>query len=118
APPFGLSTADVYRNVTVPTEPLSGDEMKAAVRAGDLAAIGRLLHNRLQEPAERLQPELAGWLARLRALGPAGCLMSGSASALFALCRDRREAARLAREFRAGLPTDSGVRVFVVRSCV
>ena len=118
APPFGLSTADVYRNVNVPAEPLSGDEIKAAVRAGDVAAIGRLLHNRLQEPAERLRPELAGWLARLRALGPAGCLMSGSGSALFALCRDRREAARIAREFREGLPTDSGVRVFVVRSCV
>ena len=118
APPFGWSTADVYRNVAVPAEPLSGDEMKAAVRAGDVAAIGRLLHNRLQEPAERLRPELADWLARLKSLGPAGCLMSGSGSTLFALCRDRREAARIAREFRAGLPKDSEVRVFVVRSCV
>jgi 4-diphosphocytidyl-2-C-methyl-D-erythritol kinase len=118
APPFGMSTADVYRNIAVPAEPLSGDEMKAAVRAGDIAAIGRLLHNRLQEPAERLRPELAGWLDRLTKLGPAGCLMSGSGSTLFALCRDRREAARIAREFRAGLPNDSGVRVFVVRSCV
>jgi 4-diphosphocytidyl-2-C-methyl-D-erythritol kinase len=118
APPFGLSTADVYRNVVVPAEPLSGDEIKAAVRAGDVAAIGRLVHNRLQEPAERLRPELADWLARLKSLGPAGCLMSGSGSTLFALCRDHREAGRIAREFREGLPADSGVRVFVVRSCV
>jgi 4-diphosphocytidyl-2-C-methyl-D-erythritol kinase len=118
APPFGLSTAAVYRNVAVPIEPLSGDEMKAAAKAGDVEAIGRSLHNRLQEPAERLQPELADWLARLKSLGPAGCLMSGSGSTLFALCRDHREAGRIAREFREGLPADSGVRVFVVRSCV
>jgi 4-diphosphocytidyl-2-C-methyl-D-erythritol kinase len=118
APPFGLSTAEVYRNLTAPAQPLSGDEMKAAVRAGDVAAIGRFLHNRLQEPAERLRPELADWLDRLTKLEPAGCLMSGSGSTLFALCRDRREAARIAREFRAGLPNDSGVRVFEVRSCV
>lgn len=118
APPFGLSTAEVYRNLTVPAEPLSGDEMKAAAKAGDVAAIGRSLHNRLQEPAERLRPELADWLARLKSLGPAGCLMSGSGSTLFALCRDHRDAARISREFRKGLPADSGVRVFVVRSCV
>jgi 4-diphosphocytidyl-2-C-methyl-D-erythritol kinase len=92
--------------------------MKAAAKAGDVAAIGRLLHNRLQEPAERLRPEFADWLARLKSLGPAGCLMSGSGSTLFALCRDRREAARIGREFRQGLPADSRVRVFVVRSCV
>lgn len=118
APPFGLSTAEVYRNLTVPAEPLPGDEMKAAAKAGDVAAIGRSLHNRLQEPAERLRPELADWLARLKSLGPAGCLMSGSGSTLFALCRDHRDAARISREFRKGLPADSGVRVFVVRSCV
>jgi 4-diphosphocytidyl-2-C-methyl-D-erythritol kinase len=128
APPFGLSTAEVYRaldasppTLTLPHEgggEQSGDEIKAAVRVGDVAAIGRSLHNRLQEPAERLRPELADLLARLKSLGPAGCLMSGSGSTLFALCRDCREAARIGREFRQGLPADSGVRVFVVRSCV
>jgi 4-diphosphocytidyl-2-C-methyl-D-erythritol kinase len=121
APPFGLSTADVYGALDLrgqPGGPLAGDEVKAAVRAGDVAEVGRRLFNRLQEPAERLRPELAGWRARLAALGPAGCLVSGSGSTLFALCRDCREAARVAREFRAGLAPASGVRVFVARSCV
>jgi 4-diphosphocytidyl-2-C-methyl-D-erythritol kinase len=115
-PPVGLATAEVYRGVTVPEQPVSGDAIRAAVAAGDVEAIGRLLHNRLQESAERLCPEVAELYRKLAGLWPAGQRMSGSGSSLFALCRDGGEAQRIARELRGGNGEERG-DTFVVRSC-
>ncbi|HKI31429.1 MAG TPA: 4-(cytidine 5'-diphospho)-2-C-methyl-D-erythritol kinase [Gemmataceae bacterium] len=109
-PAVGLSTAEVYRGVTVPDRPETGEEVRRALAAGDVEEIGRRLHNRLQEAAERLRPEIATGLERLRAQGPAGQMMSGSGTSLFALCRDSGEAQRIARELQP-------LRVYVVRSC-
>ncbi|MFL5342068.1 MAG: 4-(cytidine 5'-diphospho)-2-C-methyl-D-erythritol kinase [Gemmataceae bacterium] len=133
-PPFGLSTADVFRRVTTPDCPVSGKEMRGAFAAGDVEAIGRLLHNRLQGPAEELCPEVRGVRQTLAAAGPAGCLMTGSGSAVFALCRDRAEAVRVARMTGAvvsGPPPHDGAvnpspasmagrgwELHMVRSCV
>jgi 4-diphosphocytidyl-2-C-methyl-D-erythritol kinase len=122
-PSVGLSTADVYRNVTVPQRAESGDAIRRALAQGDVAGIGRNLHNRLQAPAERLSPtvgELARLLDRHR---PTGARMSGSGSSLFALGRDRQETVRLARALRRAAPSSPGVpggglRLFLVRSCV
>jgi 4-diphosphocytidyl-2-C-methyl-D-erythritol kinase len=118
-PPFGMSTALVYQNLTVPERPLTGDTMLQAVRAGDIDGIGGHLHNRLQPVAEELCPELANIKSQLMTLQPAGCLMSGSGSTYFALCRDQREAQRI----EAGLRTEHkeegmNARVFIVRSCL
>ncbi|MBY0522469.1 MAG: 4-(cytidine 5'-diphospho)-2-C-methyl-D-erythritol kinase [Gemmataceae bacterium] len=125
-PDAGLSTADVYRHATVPSAPESGEEIRRAVARGDWKEVGLRLHNRLQPPAEKLCPEVAALHARLRALRPTGQAMSGSGTALFAVCRDRRDALRLARRFRSSTgkqererlaSTGSGVRLFLVRSC-
>jgi 4-diphosphocytidyl-2-C-methyl-D-erythritol kinase len=113
-PAVGLSTAEAYRNVRVPEQPEAGAEIRAAVAAGDVDAVGRRLHNRLQGPAERLCPEVGRLRERLAGLGPAGVLMSGSGTSVFALCRDHEEAVRLAR----GLANGARWRVFLVRSCV
>jgi 4-diphosphocytidyl-2-C-methyl-D-erythritol kinase len=117
-PAYGLSTPAVYRGVTVPATPVSGEAILQAAAAGDSEAIGRHLHNRLQEPAQRLRPELSDLDARLAELKPLGRLMSGSGSSLFALCRDRREALRLARELRRLADEIGRPHVFLVRSCV
>jgi 4-diphosphocytidyl-2-C-methyl-D-erythritol kinase len=114
-PPGGLSTAAVYQNVVVPDSPESGTEICEALRAGDVEEIGRRLHNRLQPPAERLYPAVAALEARLDGLHAAGARMSGSGSSLFALCRDRNEARRLAHELRRG--PEEGLQVYLVRSC-
>ncbi len=122
-PAFGLATADVYRALTVPAEPVGGAAIRDALAVGDVNEVGRRLHNRLQEPAFRLRPELPEMLDRLREQRPAGQMMSGSGSALFALCRDAGEADHLARRLRgqmnSGGPTPGwgGARVYVVRSC-
>lgn len=120
-PDEGLSTPAVYRGVTVPEEPVNGTPLREALAAGDVVRAGALLHNRLQPPAERLCPAVAEWQARLTALQPAGAAMSGSGSSLFALCRDRREALRIARALHAsarGRNTAGGPKLVLVRSCV
>jgi 4-diphosphocytidyl-2-C-methyl-D-erythritol kinase len=125
-PPFGLATAEVYRGVEVPAMPLDGTAIQAALTAGDVDEIGRLLHNRLQPPAERLRPELTTWLGKFAATKPAGCLVSGSGSTIFALARDSGDARRIAAVVAAdgsrwqGQETvpQQGARTFIVRSLV
>lgn len=115
-PPFGISTADVYRRVVVPENPEGGIEMRRAVQAGDASQIGRLLHNRLEPAALTLSPQLAGYRERLEREKPAGVLMSGSGSTIFALCHDRDEARRIASKLKHG-SDEEDASVYRVRSC-
>jgi 4-diphosphocytidyl-2-C-methyl-D-erythritol kinase len=116
-PPVGLSTAAVFRALHLPDHPVDGEAVRLAFRAGDVNAIGRSLHNRLQEPAEELQPAVARWRGRLEQFQPAGALMSGSGSTVFAVCRDSADALRIARALRSGQDVAERARVCVVRSC-
>jgi 4-diphosphocytidyl-2-C-methyl-D-erythritol kinase len=116
-PPAGLATADVYRRLEVPASPRAGDAARAAVRAGDPQAVGRALFNRLEGPAFVLSPLVDRVRSRLAGLAPCGALMSGSGSAVFAPCRSRAEATRVAAAFRAARPpAEPESRVLVVRS--
>lgn len=97
-PPLGLSTADVYRACRPADRPQTATALIDAWRRGDKAALGRRLHNRLQEAAERLcdfVERLTRELARFAVLGHQ---MSGSGTSYFALCRDARQARRTAAE--------------------
>jgi 4-diphosphocytidyl-2-C-methyl-D-erythritol kinase len=113
-PAAGLKTADVYRACRVPAKPKNGEEIRQAVAAGDVPAIGRSLWNRLQEAAEALQPAVVTARKRLETIGLPSTLMSGSGSAVFALCRDQ-EADRVIEKLDHG--PEEGFSVFVVRSC-
>jgi 4-diphosphocytidyl-2-C-methyl-D-erythritol kinase len=115
-PPFGLATAEVYGKVEVPRVPHSGDGIRQALAAGDVEEVGRLLHNRLQEAAAKVRPEVADYQRRLEELQPAGARMSGSGSTLFALGRNRKDAARIAHELRYGSDKRLAPSVFLVRS--
>jgi 4-diphosphocytidyl-2-C-methyl-D-erythritol kinase len=116
-PVEGLATAKVFGALTVPSEPLEGRELRRAVEKGEIEELGRRLHNRLQAAAEGLCPAVADLRRRMAALGPAGVLMSGSGSTVFALCRESAEALRVARALSAGRDSGSKPRVYVVRSC-
>ncbi|MBX9626999.1 MAG: 4-(cytidine 5'-diphospho)-2-C-methyl-D-erythritol kinase [Gemmataceae bacterium] len=116
-PPVGLATADVFRRLTPPTSPASGDAARAAFRAGDPEALGAALFNRLEAPAFGLAPLVEAVYWRLAGLNPAGCRMSGSGSAVFAVARSAADAARLAAAFRAATPPgEPESRVLLVRS--
>ena len=99
ASPIGLSTADVYGNLTPPERPRPIGPVLEALVAGRPDALGRSLFNRLQPVAERLQPALVRVKDALASLGPSldGHLMSGSGSAYFGLARDQAAAAHAAQ---------------------
>lgn len=114
--PVGLSTATVYKALQVPAHPVSGEEIQAALAKGDIAEIGRFLHNRLQPAAESLCKELAKQKTCLAKHHPAGHLMSGSGTSMFALCRDQSEAMTIARNLRQDSDLVPGSQVFVLKS--
>jgi 4-diphosphocytidyl-2-C-methyl-D-erythritol kinase len=99
-PPIGVSTADVYRNLTPPDRPKSvGPVLDALAREGP-AVLGRSLFNRLQPTAEAIRPALGRVRDALAELVPShldGALMSGSGSAYFGLARDPAAAGIAAR---------------------
>jgi 4-diphosphocytidyl-2C-methyl-D-erythritol kinase len=64
---------------------------------------------------------VAEYYKRLADLVPAGQLMSGSGSALFALCRSSGETERIAAALRDSVRDSAAgdeYRVFAVRGCV
>jgi 4-diphosphocytidyl-2-C-methyl-D-erythritol kinase len=135
-PEEGLSTAEVYRELvnaergTRNAEPKTSSELRVAsselaeaLAAGDVEWIARGMFNRLEEAATKLCPSVALWLRRLRQTEAAGCLLSGSGSCVFALCRDGNEALRVADAIRStaaspGVNEFGRTRVYLVRSCV
>lgn len=116
-PEAGLSTAKVFQTLTPPEVPVDGAPVRRAAESGDIEGLGKRLFNRLEEPAMRLCPEVAGWRERLARLSPAGARMSGSGSTVFALANDAADAWRLSRALATEGEVGGGARVHVVRSC-
>jgi 4-diphosphocytidyl-2-C-methyl-D-erythritol kinase len=117
-PPFGVPTAAVFRSLQLSTDAcVDGSAARTAFRTGDPVALGAALFNRLQPAAIHLAPVVETVYRRLAGLNPAGCLMSGSGSAVFAVCRDSVEANRVANALRATRPpAEPESRVMVVRT--
>jgi 4-diphosphocytidyl-2-C-methyl-D-erythritol kinase len=114
-PPFGMATAAVYKNVAVPAAPADGQAMRDALAKGDVDLIGKLLHNRLQTAAAGLEPRIAELARMLGDALPAGSLMSGSGSTLFALCRSGADAERVAAALKTRTKAHD-FRLIVTRS--
>jgi 4-diphosphocytidyl-2-C-methyl-D-erythritol kinase len=114
-PAAGCPTAEVYKRVTVPATPASGSAAVAALAAGDAAALARAVFNRLQESAFLVAPETRTVHHRLVAATPLAAGVTGSGSAVFAVCRDAADARRVAAAYRESAPAATD-RVFVVRS--
>jgi len=117
-PTVGLGTAEVYKRLKVPLAPVDGSAAKEALAAGDVEGLGRTLFNRLQEPAFELEPGVAEIHRRLQESGAVGCLMSGSGSCVFALCRNSSEARQVHDDLSSGWAAEAALspRVFLVRS--
>jgi 4-diphosphocytidyl-2-C-methyl-D-erythritol kinase len=98
----GLATPAVYgafdRLVAdrVVPEPAADDAVVTALRAGDARALGRALHNDLQEAALTLRPRLADVLDAGRAAGALGGIVSGSGPTCAFLVADPDAGARVA----------------------
>jgi 4-diphosphocytidyl-2-C-methyl-D-erythritol kinase len=116
-PAVGLSTASVFQALRVAQQPRSGQELRNALRSGDLACLGSSLFNRLEEPAEALCPAVKVWRERLAAASSLGARMSGSGSAVFALAQDAAEALKITRSVANAREGGGAARVLVVQSC-
>ena len=144
SPEVGLATVEVYRELgctnkvedvetaelnweSISTKIAEDDqkdssrrtELFQALAEGNAESLARLLRNDLQEPAMRISPTVERWYRRLQTTKALGCLMSGSGSSLFALCRDHREALQIAQELHRGSPSEGmdKARISVVETC-
>lgn len=101
APPGGLTTAEVYSGCRLAETPRQVGRLSEALSGGDLRQVGAAIHNQLESAAERLSP----WVSRVKhELADCGCAavqMSGSGSSCFGICRDARQARRVACWMRA-----------------
>lgn len=107
----GLSTPAVYAafdDLAVPTGP-APDQVLAALRAGDPAALGAALTNDLQPAALRLMPALRRTVEVGAELGALGTVVSGSGPTVAMLVADRDTQTRVAVEL-AGLGVCRAVR--------
>ncbi len=100
-PPIGLSTAEVYRHCRPADVPRPVAPLVDALRTGDIDRLARAMHNALQPPAEILCPSIKEIAEHFATEPHVAHQMSGSGSAYFGLCRDRRPALRLAARLRA-----------------
>jgi 4-diphosphocytidyl-2-C-methyl-D-erythritol kinase len=114
----GLSTAAVYatcdrlRAARAESDaPALSNELMAALRSGDPAAVGPLLSNDLQPAALSLQPALRRTLAAGREYGALGAIVSGSGPT----CAFLAKGAAHAREIAVAL-TGAGVCRAVARA--
>lgn len=109
----GLSTPAVYRALDehreryradiapAPTTPVVDANVLQALRAGDPNLLADCLHNDLQAPAMRLQPELAETLELGERSGALAGIVSGSGPTVAFLVADRDAALELQVELSA-----------------
>ncbi len=113
APPFGLSTANVFANVRLQKEKRSVGPALRSVVTGSPTKIAGSLFNRLQETALEINPQLA---LLADAFCETGCLnhqMSGSGSAWFGVFPTHRAAQIAAQVLSQRLPE---VRIFCTKT--
>ena len=98
----GMSTPTVYAELDRMRDagpvPRSGepDGVLAALRAGDVPALGTVLGNDLQAAALQLRPQLRQVLDAGRELGAAGVVVSGSGPTVAMLARTAEDSVRIA----------------------
>ncbi len=100
-PSTGLATADVFRACRLSTIEWTAERLAASLTAGRLPEAAGFFHNALQEPAERLNPEVTRLKQAFARQPFSGHQMSGSGTSYFGLCRSRRQAALCAARLAA-----------------
>ncbi len=100
-PMLGLSTAAVFKRCTLPAIPRSVAPIVECLASGRLGEMGSLLYNALEPAAFELDPRVCKLKELLSRETADGCLMTGSGSACFALCANRRQARHIAGRLRS-----------------
>ncbi len=105
-PDIDVSTAFVYRNLKA--ESLSFhpdiDGMAQALARGDLKGITDRMGNVLETVTEKAYPVVSELKAQMRESGAENALMSGSGPTVFAVCKEKETAERIAAALRERKP--------------
>lgn len=100
-PHTGLSTADVFRHCRPSQTPRTAEELASVIAKGDLGQAGRLLHNRLLQPALALNDDVKTLRRTFAKLPVLGHMMSGSGTSYFGICAQRKHARTVAARLHA-----------------
>jgi 4-diphosphocytidyl-2-C-methyl-D-erythritol kinase len=100
-PATGLATADVYRGCRQVKVGWPAERIAELLIGGRIFEAAGLFHNSLQEPAERLNPDVTRLKTAFARQPFIGHQMSGSGTGYFGLCRSRRHAAATAARLAA-----------------
>lgn len=91
-PPEGCSTVAVFRQFRLKGEKSDSRALASVLMKGNLSQLGSSLHNGLEEAASRESYWIERTRERFRTESVLGDQLSGSGSARFALCANRRSA--------------------------
>ncbi|MFC5714450.1 4-(cytidine 5'-diphospho)-2-C-methyl-D-erythritol kinase [Thalassorhabdus alkalitolerans] len=98
-PPIGVSTADVYRRLSIDqSKPNCSDIMKRAIEEHDYKKICDMLSNDLEDVTLKMHPEVKQIKKRMEKSGVDAALMSGSGPTVFGLIQKE---ARVHRVYNA-----------------
>ncbi len=100
-PPVALSTAAVYRICQIPERPVRANEIFACLTSNDSNLVHFTLMNRLSQAAQALSPMVGDLLSLLSECCQSPALMTGSGSACFCVCPDRKSAHDGAEKLRS-----------------
>ncbi|HEY6563582.1 MAG TPA: 4-(cytidine 5'-diphospho)-2-C-methyl-D-erythritol kinase [Pirellulaceae bacterium] len=100
-PSVGNSTAQVYRESSLPTSIRSNPWMSGHSRPFGPIRTSKLLFNRLTEPAIRNNPAIDSAIRELRRCGVDWPAVSGSGSSCFGILRNQNQAHCVANRLRA-----------------
>ena len=100
-PHRGNSTAAVFRGVQFSQLPFSAKAIVENLSGAETGGLSRFVFNRLREPAEQLNPEMAQLMKRLQQVARRPVFMSGSGSTVFLVATSAQDAAGL-RQRTAG----------------
>ncbi len=113
-PPFEVSTRDVYSKV-VPfglTKSRGIDRMVTDfLKGGDIEAIGRNLHNDLQDIVLEEYPVLKKVVLEIKKTGASGVLLSGSGPTVFGVF-DKQQVFKAEKELKKIFTAEKGWRVY------
>ncbi|QQK78527.1 4-(cytidine 5'-diphospho)-2-C-methyl-D-erythritol kinase [Salicibibacter cibi] len=100
-PPIGVSTGDIYRQISVPNRSYSpASEMEDAIYGNDYARICNHLHNDLETVTLALYPEVRRIKKRMIESGVDAALMSGSGPTVFGLVKHENQVNRVYNALR------------------
>jgi 4-diphosphocytidyl-2-C-methyl-D-erythritol kinase len=96
-PPFGLSTADVFRTVKIPTQPRPSAALVEELKIGSSLGQSNCLFNRLEESAMKHNEWFCPTRQLFREAGAVAAQMTGSGSCFFGIFANQEMAQTAAK---------------------